>query len=269
MFAGVGGEILWKPVDQSWGARRGPQLRLAARLRQPRLRLLRLRRGDRAGLGLLGHRLVRHGGAGRRRPLSRRRLGRDASALTRRFANGWAVGAYFTLTDVTSEDFGEGSFDKGVSIEIPFRWTVPFETAPDQHAEPDLGLARRRRAARHLQPALSDRARLRPQPAGAELGVVLAMRRSLSSPSPSLLAACSDEGVNPIVDAAVNELNPFDEDASPTAPAGPAGDPRRDHPRRTSPRSARGWWRTSRRPTCSPPPTTAATSPTPRACGRP
>ena len=34
--------------------------------------------------------------------------------MTRRFANGWAVGAYFTLTDVTAEDFGEGSFDKGV-----------------------------------------------------------------------------------------------------------------------------------------------------------
>ena len=32
------------------------------------------------------------------------------------------------LTDVTEDDFGEGSFDKGVSVEIPFRWTVPFET---------------------------------------------------------------------------------------------------------------------------------------------
>ena len=41
---------------------------------------------------------------------------------------GWAVGAYFTLTNVTEDDFGEGSFDKGVWIEIPFRWTVPFET---------------------------------------------------------------------------------------------------------------------------------------------
>jgi hypothetical protein len=48
--------------------------------------------------------------------------------LTRRFPNGWAFGAYFTLTDVTEEDFGEGSFDKGVSVSIPFRWTVPFET---------------------------------------------------------------------------------------------------------------------------------------------
>jgi hypothetical protein len=48
--------------------------------------------------------------------------------LSRRFPNGWAVGGYFTLTDVTEEDFGEGSFDKGVFVEVPFRWTVPFET---------------------------------------------------------------------------------------------------------------------------------------------
>ena len=48
--------------------------------------------------------------------------------VTREFANGWSVGAYATLTDVTSEDYGEGSFDKGVMITIPFRWTVPFET---------------------------------------------------------------------------------------------------------------------------------------------
>ena len=58
------------------GARRRPQLCLAARLRQPRLRLLRLRRGDRPRLALLGHRLVRARGAARRRPLPRRRLGR-------------------------------------------------------------------------------------------------------------------------------------------------------------------------------------------------
>ena len=46
------------------GPRRRAQLRGAARLRQPvRLRLLRLRRGDRARLALLGHRLVRDRGA--------------------------------------------------------------------------------------------------------------------------------------------------------------------------------------------------------------
>ena len=55
--------------------------------------------------------------------------------LTRRFPNGWAVGGYFTLTDVTEEDFGEGSFDKGVFVEVPFRWTVPFETRANNSIE--------------------------------------------------------------------------------------------------------------------------------------
>jgi hypothetical protein len=37
----------------------------------------------------------------------------------RSFANGWRLSAFATLTDVPFEDFGEGSFDKGIRIEIP------------------------------------------------------------------------------------------------------------------------------------------------------
>ncbi len=42
--------------------------------------------------------------------------------LDREFNNGFKVGGFFTLTDVSSEDFGEGSFDKGIRIEIPLSW---------------------------------------------------------------------------------------------------------------------------------------------------
>ncbi len=42
--------------------------------------------------------------------------------LTRRFTNGWEVGAFFTLTDVSFEDFGEGAFDKGILLTIPTSW---------------------------------------------------------------------------------------------------------------------------------------------------
>lgn len=42
--------------------------------------------------------------------------------LTRKFHNGWSIGAFATLTDVSFEDFGEGSFDKGITIEIPLSW---------------------------------------------------------------------------------------------------------------------------------------------------
>ncbi len=42
--------------------------------------------------------------------------------LTREFANGWRIGAYATKTDLSAEEFGEGSFDKGVTLSIPLGW---------------------------------------------------------------------------------------------------------------------------------------------------
>ncbi|WP_028712259.1 MULTISPECIES: YjbH domain-containing protein [unclassified Paracoccus (in: a-proteobacteria)] len=42
--------------------------------------------------------------------------------LSREFANGWRIGGWVTKTDMSTEDFGEGSFDKGVSISIPLGW---------------------------------------------------------------------------------------------------------------------------------------------------
>ena len=56
--------------------------------------------------------------------------------MARRFANGWSVGAFVTKTDVTEDEFGEGSFDKGLTISIPLRWSTPFETR--QTIEGDL-----------------------------------------------------------------------------------------------------------------------------------
>jgi len=40
-------------------------------------------------------------------------------SLDREFDNGWRVGAYFTLTDVPFDEFGEGSFDKGIRVTVP------------------------------------------------------------------------------------------------------------------------------------------------------
>jgi len=38
------------------------------------------------------------------------------------------VGAWFTLTNVSAARFGEGSFDKGIRLVIPFEWVAPFAT---------------------------------------------------------------------------------------------------------------------------------------------
>lgn len=54
-------------------------------------------------------------------------LARDVGAtllLERQFTNGWRVGAFATLTDVSASEFGEGSFDKGIRLEIPLNWLI-------------------------------------------------------------------------------------------------------------------------------------------------
>ncbi len=128
MYGGVGAEVLWKPADQSWGI--GADLNWVAQRDFD----------DPFGFDFYDYDVVTgHAslywdtgfyGLEAQVDAGRYLAGDWGSTMTvtRRFPNGWAVGAYFTLTDVTEEDFGEGSFDKGVSVEIPFRWTVPFET---------------------------------------------------------------------------------------------------------------------------------------------
>lgn len=44
--------------------------------------------------------------------------------VEREFANGIKVGAFATLTDVSFDDFGEGSFDKGIKLEMPLAWIL-------------------------------------------------------------------------------------------------------------------------------------------------
>ncbi len=128
MFGGISGEVLWKPVEQNWGI--GLELNYVAQRDFD----------DPFGFDYYDYQVATGhasfywdtGFYGLQTEIDAGRyLAGDWGGtfrLTRRFANGWAVGAYFTKTDVTAEDFGEGSFDKGVSLEIPFRWTVPFET---------------------------------------------------------------------------------------------------------------------------------------------
>ncbi len=43
-------------------------------------------------------------------------------SIKRTFNNGWEIGAYATLTDVPFSTWGEGSFDKGITIKAPLNW---------------------------------------------------------------------------------------------------------------------------------------------------
>jgi hypothetical protein len=48
--------------------------------------------------------------------------------IYRRFDTGILIGAWMTLTNVPFSTFGEGSFDKGIRIVIPLEWALPIGT---------------------------------------------------------------------------------------------------------------------------------------------
>ncbi len=52
-------------------------------------------------------------------------------ALDREFQNGWRIGGYFTLTDMPFEQFGEGSFDKGIKVTIPYDYFIGSPSRKD------------------------------------------------------------------------------------------------------------------------------------------
>lgn len=121
MFGGVSGEVLWKPVDS--------RLALGAELNRVRQRDFDRRFGFQDYEVTTGHLSAYyafddglHGqiDAGRY-------LAGDVGAtftLARQFNNGWEISAFATFTDVSAEDFGEGSFDKGILLRIPTSWLV-------------------------------------------------------------------------------------------------------------------------------------------------
>jgi len=128
MYAGVSGEILWKPVDS--------RLALGAELNyvQPRdfdqLFGLRSRTTGGGEIPTVNGHLSAYYDFGNgfhgQMDVGRYLAGDWGTTLTldREFANGWRVGAYATFTNVEFDDFGEGSFDKGIRLTIPFDWVI-------------------------------------------------------------------------------------------------------------------------------------------------
>ncbi|MFC6496832.1 YjbH domain-containing protein [Gemmobacter lanyuensis] len=121
MFGGVSGEVLYKPVDRKWAL--GAELNYVAQ------------RDSDGMLGfseydyqtVSGHVSAYYAFAeGYHAQLDvGRYLAGDIGAtlsLDREFANGWRVGAFATKTNVSADDFGSGSFDKGIRLEVPLAW---------------------------------------------------------------------------------------------------------------------------------------------------
>lgn len=121
MYGGVSAEALWKPVNSP----------LALGIEVNRVK----KRDYRDNFGFLDYETTtghvsayyEFGGGFVGQLDVGRYLAGDKGAtvtLTREFANGWAVGAFATKTDLSAEEFGEGSFDKGITIRAPLAWAI-------------------------------------------------------------------------------------------------------------------------------------------------
>ncbi|TDM05581.1 MAG: hypothetical protein C4K60_12560 [Ideonella sp. MAG2] len=118
MFAGAGGELLWRPQGGHWAL--GVDVNRVAQ------------RDFGQGTGLRNYRVStghataywNTGWQGLEAKVSvGQYLAGDRGAtveVSRRFANGTRIGAWVTKTNVSSAAFGEGSFDKAVYVSIPF-----------------------------------------------------------------------------------------------------------------------------------------------------
>ena len=119
MFAGYGGEVLYKPFNQNYGV--GVEL---WQVRQRSYRqLFRFQKYE----TLTGHinlyykepktRVLLHLKGGRY-------LAKDSGFtvnVSRQFSSGLNMGVFFSLTDISKAEFGEGSFDKGFFFNLPIQ----------------------------------------------------------------------------------------------------------------------------------------------------
>ena len=127
MFAGVSGEVLWRPHDRSWAV--GLDVNWVAQ------------RAYRQRFSTLGYQVVTgHVSLYHDLPwwnlYTVLRAGRYLAGdwggtveVGRRFDSGVEIGGFFTLTNVRFRDFGEGSFDKGIFVRIPLDLFGPVTRA--------------------------------------------------------------------------------------------------------------------------------------------
>ncbi|MFT4192208.1 MAG: YjbH domain-containing protein, partial [Comamonas sp.] len=127
MYAGVGGEWLYRPVASRWA--------FGVDVNRVRQRDFDQRFSLRDYEVTTGHATLYWdtGWQGLHAQLSAGQyLAGDRGAtldLSKRFDNGVVLGAWATKTNVSSRQFGEGSFDKGIYLTIPFDLILPKSTA--------------------------------------------------------------------------------------------------------------------------------------------
>jgi hypothetical protein len=123
MFAGVGGEVLWRPEGQRWA--------LGADLYEVKQRAFDRLFGFLPYKQTTGHITLYYDSPWYDLNFQLRAgqyLAGDRGAtfqVSRRFSTGVEIGVFATKTNVSAQQFGEGSFDKGIFIHIPLDWVLP------------------------------------------------------------------------------------------------------------------------------------------------
>ncbi len=122
MYAGVGGEILYRPYNSNWA--------VGLDVNSVKQRNFNQAFGLRDYQANTGH-VNLYWDTGWKGVEVNAKAGKylagDVGAtldLSKKFANGAKMGAWATKTDVSSEEFGEGSFDKGIYFSMPLNTLV-------------------------------------------------------------------------------------------------------------------------------------------------
>jgi len=126
MFAGVGGEVLWRPEGQRWA--------IGGDLYHVQERDFNRLFGVQSYQVTTGHVTLYYASPWYGLNFQLRAgqyLAGDRGftfEISRRFSTGVEIGVFFTKTNVSAAQFGEGSFDKGFIIRIPLDWVAPISS---------------------------------------------------------------------------------------------------------------------------------------------
>lgn len=126
MFGGAGAEVLWRPAASRFA--------VGVDLNYVQQRDFQQDFNFRDYRVLTGHATL-YAKTGFEGVLAQIKVGRYLAGdigttldLSREFNNGVRMGAYATFTDVSAEEFGEGSFDKGIYVNLPLDLLLPTRT---------------------------------------------------------------------------------------------------------------------------------------------
>ena len=126
MFGGVGSEFLYQPFDSRWA--------LGGNLNWVKQRSYNKNFSFRSYNVVTGHLSAFYASPWNNLDFALhmgRYLAGDRGLTVearRTFDNGFSIGAFFTRTNVSAKDFGEGSFDKGLFLRMPFHLFLPGNT---------------------------------------------------------------------------------------------------------------------------------------------